>query len=347
MGCNFLVACAAFLAAVVGCAAAPATGASGSGEAPADGAPAPGAALDIAARCAALSGPRFTCRFAAVSPAYLVVSGRSRDEADEMLARLDRLPAFFASLLPALGPPVDEPREAGVAPLPAGDRPRAEGTSEASRGHAAGAPSPAAVYLFPSHRGLASFAARLSGGAAPLAHGFYHRATGVAAVALDGHTKGPAWGAVAHEVFHQWLAARWPASSPPPPAWLDEGLAECMEAIRWDGPAPVAVEVHEANRREATALLAAGRLPALGDLLAAPRDQWPGRGGVLLAAAWSLAHFLISAPEGEPGRFLAAALGAPAWAEDRAEAAGVDLAAVERGWLEHVRALRDQKGTSP
>jgi hypothetical protein len=133
--------------------------------------------------------------------------------------------------------------------------------------------------------------ARLAGGTGlSTSSGFYTHADNLAVVRWmgDTRTRAVARHEIAHLALGNWLGRT--------PLWLNEGLAEVVEQMRFqqnfaiaDAPAQRVAELRR--------LAHAGRLPALGTFLASQRADWNRWGNELAYPyAWSLVHFLLQEP---------------------------------------------------
>jgi hypothetical protein len=120
--------------------------------------------------------------------------------------------------------------------------------------------------------------------------GFYRFSDNQAVVRWQGEavTRAVARHEIAHLALGNWLGRT--------PLWLNEGLAELVERMRFQHSFAT-TEATPGQVRTLQRLLRAGRLPSLRDFLAGERDDWNRWGNdVAYPYAWSLAHFLVQEP---------------------------------------------------
>jgi len=138
--------------------------------------------------------------------------------------------------------------------------------------------------------GSARFARLARGTGLSTASGFYTYADNQAVVRWmgDAPTRAVARHEIAHLALGNWLGQT--------PLWLNEGLAEVVETLRFqqsfalaDAPAQRLVALRRLDR--------ARRLPALGTFLTSERADWNRWGNeIAYPYAWSLVHFLLQEP---------------------------------------------------
>jgi hypothetical protein len=138
--------------------------------------------------------------------------------------------------------------------------------------------------------GTARFAQHARGTGLSTNSGFYTHRDNLAVVRWMGEdrTRAVARHEIAHLALGNWLGRT--------PLWLNEGLAEVVERMRFqqsfaiaDAPAHQVAELRRLAR--------AGRLPALRTFLKSERADWERWGNDLAYPyAWSLVHFLLQEP---------------------------------------------------
>jgi hypothetical protein len=138
--------------------------------------------------------------------------------------------------------------------------------------------------------GSARFARLAQGTGLSTNSGFYRHRDNLAVVRWMGDetTRAVARHEIAHLALGNWLGRT--------PLWLNEGLAEVAERMRFqqnfaiaDAPAPQIAALRRLD--------GAGRLPALRTFLNSQRADWERWGnGLAYPYAWSLVHFLLQEP---------------------------------------------------
>ena len=98
---------------------------------------------------------------------------------------------------------------------------------------------------------------------------------------------------VRHEIAHLALG-NWLGNTP---LWLNEGLAEVVERLRFELSSATAPEPGK-DIRDVARLRRSGRLPPLRTFLAMGRADWNRIGPeIAYPYAWSMVHFLLESPQ--------------------------------------------------
>ncbi len=138
--------------------------------------------------------------------------------------------------------------------------------------------------------GRARFARLASSKGLQTDSGFYTHRDNLAVVRWmgDTRTRAVARHEIAHLALGNWLGRT--------PLWLNEGLAEVVETMRFQQNFAIA-EAPARRLERLRRLQRAGRLPGLEAFLASTRKQWLGWGNdIAYPYAWSLVHFLLQEP---------------------------------------------------
>ncbi|MEI6084838.1 MAG: DUF1570 domain-containing protein [Verrucomicrobiota bacterium] len=98
------------------------------------------------------------------------------------------------------------------------------------------------------------------------------------------------WPVLAHEGFHQFIGYELGQEVP---VWLNEGLAQFFESNTVKNGRLIPGGIDANRLAAAQAVIRAGRVPALGDLLAMDRQSFYANPAVTYPVSWALVHYLM------------------------------------------------------